>query len=122
MRRRGSALEILPVLLLGIVIMLGALQTALFMSGRHAAELGAYRASRVLEQKTSDEAERRRAAGREAESASRIGYPATSTTVHTSPSHSRVDVRVRMEPLFPLPFVRESTIRAQHPPKVAHDE
>ena len=38
---RGSVLEFLPVLMLGLILLLGTIQISLFMLGRHAAELAA---------------------------------------------------------------------------------
>jgi len=128
-RQRGSLVEAVPVVLTGLVIMYGALQVALFMSGKHAADLAAYRAARVLEARAEQAAEAQGAARREAETMCSIGYPESlsSTQVQTHPSQGRVDVRLRMEPLLPLPLFEgadtfePSTVKAKYPPSLGGD-
>ena len=123
-KQRGSTVEIIPVVFIGIVVAFGAVQVTLFMSGKHAADLAAYRASRVLEQRGRNPAEAMEAARREATTVCSIGYPGSlsSVQVQSNPAQARAQVQLRMEPLLPLPVLSGPTggsakkVVAQHPP------
>jgi len=91
----------------GILVILGALQAALFMTGRHATELAAYRSSRVLEEGGDSGA-----ANEEAERICAIGYPKS----HSTPTPMGNTVRLRMEPFLPLFSSGGITVEASHPP------
>src|SRR5262245_35461871 len=108
--QRGSLVEAIPVVLLGILVIFGALQVALFMSGKHAADLAAYRASRVLEARADRAGDAQGAARREAQTTCGIGYPESLTSTSVSASAGEhVELKLRMEPLLPLPFFRPDT-------------
>jgi hypothetical protein len=93
--------------MMGIVMIFGALQAALFMTGRHAAELAAYRSSRVLEEGGDSDAARE-----EAERVCAIGYP----KAYGESAPTGDTVRLRMEPLMPLFASGAVTVEAHHPP------
>ena len=44
--QQGSVAEVIPIMIIGVLLMLGVLQIALFMTGKHTVELDAYRMSR----------------------------------------------------------------------------
>ena len=113
-----------PILLIGILVMMGGLQTGLFMMGRHASEVAAFRASRVVEEGGPLQPGVFAAARQEADRISRIGYPdsLSAVDVRFDASGSRVTVDVRMEPLFPAAVVPDGrpigavTVQGVYPP------
>jgi len=102
----GSVVEMIPILIIGVTLVLASLQIALFMSGSHAVELAAFRAAR----------EERTEVARET---CWLGYPSAYSSVSSGRGNRRTWVRMRMDPVMPLPGGRTLgpvTVQAQDPP------
>ena len=117
--QRGSVVEAVPILVLGVLLVLAGLQLSFFMAGRHTAELAAFRASRILDEDAGNRAKAIELADRTC----RLGYPDSLSSVHVdvrTPA-SEVTVHFRLEPLLGLhvlPGARPfgpMTIKARHP-------
>ena len=118
-RQRGSVVEAVPVLVLGVLLVLAGLQLSFFMAGRHTAELAVFRASRILDEDPGNRAK----AIELAERTCRLCYPDSLSSVQVTPRGpgSEVSLRFRMEPLLGLHVVPGArpwgpmTIEARHP-------
>jgi len=119
-RQRGSTVEFIPVAMMAILLLVGSLQIALYMSAKYFSELASFRASRIVE----EDAGKTGRAQAEAIRCCRLGYPAHlgSTTMQRRSSKADVRVRFHARPFFPFPAeggsgkLGDLMVNADYPP------
>jgi len=120
-RERGTLVEIVPVLIVGILLMIGALQMSLYMTGKHGAELAAFRAARAMEMRAGSALGPVEASS-EAQKWCRVGYPFTRSATFAPTGSASAVVSMRMTPLFPSSSLQPFTalrVNGQYPPRIA---